>query len=148
MLEPGPGQSVGRHVKRRLAAAIALIAIAACAPVATSMPAGALSGQWGGQHVGLMLDPSGGRLEYDCAAGVIGPVHPGRDGRFSSAGSHTPNTGGPERIGEVRPSYPAQYSGSVSGDRMTLQVSVPARGLVIGPYQLRRGAQPMLMRCL
>ena len=125
------------------------IAMAACVPVAPAAPAGPLVGQWGGQHVGLMLDSSGGTLDYDCAAGRIdGPVLPGRDGRFVAAGTHTPGTGGPERIGEARPSYPARYSGSVSGDWMTLRVDVPDRGIVIGPYRLRRGAQPMLMRCL
>jgi hypothetical protein len=31
---------------------------------------------------------------------------------------------------------------------MTLRVDVPDRGIAIGPYRLRRGAEPMLMRCL
>jgi hypothetical protein len=134
-------------MKRKFAAALFSVAIASCAPVA-SMPSASLTGQWGGEHAGLMLGSSGGALEYDCAAGTIGPVRAGADGRFVAAGTHTPNTGGPERVGEVRPSYPARYRGSVSGDWMTLRADVPDRGIAIGPYRLRRGAEPMLMRCL
>lgn len=120
--------------------------VAGCATMA---PAGPVTGSWGGQHVGLVLDATGGTLDYDCAAGRIdGPVATGPDGRFVARGTHTPGTGGPEREGEVRPSYPANYSGSVRGDRMVLRVYVPARGFVIGPYELRRGADPILMRCL
>lgn len=129
-------------------AGIAALSLAACAPVTPSSAASPLTGQWGGQHVGLMLGPTGGTLDYDCAAGRIGPVLVARDGSFVASGTHTPATGGPEQVGEVRPSWPARYSGSVSGDWMTLRVDVPERGIVIGPYSLRRGAEPMLMRCL
>jgi hypothetical protein len=120
--------------------------LAACATVA---PAGPVTGSWGGRHVGMVLTTEGGTLDYDCAAGRInGPVMVGPDGRFAAPGIHTPGMGGPEQQGEVRPSYPAHYSGSVRGDRMILRVDVPARGIVIGPYELRRGADPILMRCL
>ena len=108
-----------------------------------------LIGQWGGQHVGLVLSEAGGQLDYDCAAGTIdGPIFVQRNGRFAAAGRHTPGTGGPERVGEVRPSFPARYSGLVTGATMTLRVDVPAQGFVIGPYRLRRGSEPVLMRCL
>lgn len=130
-------------------AVIAALSLAACAPVTPSGAASPLTGQWGGQHVGLVLGPTGGTLDYDCAAGRIdGPVQPARNGSFVASGTHTPGTGGPERVGEVRPSWPARYSGSVGGDWMTLRVDVSDRGIVIGPYRLRRGAEPMLMRCL
>ena len=125
-----------------------MVAFVGCAPVAPTGAASPLTGQWGGQHVGLVLGPSGGTLDYDCAAGRVGPVYVARNGNFAAAGTHTPGTGGPERLGEVRPSYPARYSGSVSGEWMTLRVDVPDRGFVIGPYRLRRGADPILMRCL
>lgn len=120
--------------------------VVSCATVA---PAGPITGSWGGQHVGLVLTATGGTLEYDCAAGRIdGPIVTGPDGSFIARGTHTPGIGGPEREGEVRPSYPAHYSGSVRGDRMNLRVDVPARGFTIGPYELRHRAEPILMRCL
>jgi len=108
-----------------------------------------LSGNWGGQHVGLTLDASGGKLEYDCAAGVIyGPVILDPLGEFHEKGTHTPGTGGPVRQDEVPQALPALYHGSVRGERMTLRVIVPSNGTVIGPFELILGSAPILMRCL
>lgn len=119
---------------------------AACATVPASGP---LTGSWGAKHVGLVLTGSGAQLDYDCAAGTIdGPLIVQPDNRFTAAGTHTPGTGGPAQAGVTPPSYLARYSGSVSGDVMTLRVDVPSQGIVIGPYTLRRGAEPALMRCL
>jgi hypothetical protein len=116
---------------RLLPGIVGATAMAACAPVPPAQAGSPLVGSWGGQHVGLVIGPSGGTVDYDCAAGRIdGPL------------------GGPERVGEVRPSYPAVYSGSVSGGWMTFRVDVPEPAIVIGPYRLRRGAEPILMRCL
>ena len=122
------------------------LAASACASVP---PAGVpVTGRWGGDHVGLELTPSGGTLDYDCAAGRIdGPVLPRADGTFQAFGIHTPGTGGPERVGVVPPSHSARYDGSLRGDSMTLQVRVET-GVLVGPFTLRRGAEPLLMRCL
>lgn len=129
-----------------LAPVLLLLLAAGCA---TAPPAGvALTGRWGGQHVGLELAANGGTADYDCAAGRIdGPVLPRADGTFQALGTHTPGTGGPERVGVVPPSYAARYEGSVRGDRMTLQVRVE-NGVMVGPFTLRRGVEPILMRCL
>ena len=124
-----------------------LFALVACAtPSSISAP---LTGKWGGQHVGLELGAAGGRLDYDCAAGTIdGPAVRDAGGRFSATGTHTPGTGGPVQVGVVPPSYPARYAGTVRGDSMSLTIDVPAMGARIGPYTLRRGTEPVLMRCL
>ena len=116
---------------------------------ATPLPAGPVTGGWGGEHVGLTLTSTGGRLEYDCAAGTIaGPVIRAPDGSFAADGTHTPGQGGPDRIDYVPPSYPARYTGKVSRETMTLRVSVPSRDLTLGPFRLRRGAEPRILRCL
>lgn len=130
-------------------AAPALLMLLFAAGCASVPPAGIpLTGSWGGEHVGLELTPTGGTADYDCAAGRIeGPLLPRADGSFQASGTHTPGTGGPERIGVVPPSYAARYEGSVRGDRMTLLVRVE-NGILVGPFTLRRGAQPILMRCL
>ena len=119
--------------------------LASCAPLPG--PSGPLTGQWGGVHVGLQLSAAGGTLDYDCANGTIGPVALSADGKFAAEGMHTPGHGGPAREGEVLPAYRTQYSGRVSGDRMTLQGRVE-NGVLLGPFQLRRGAEPQLFRCL
>lgn len=129
----------------RRAALLLALSIGACASVP---PAGIpVTGQWGGPHIGLTLDASGGRIEYDCAAGTIGPIVPGAGGRFAAAGTHTPGWGGPEIEGQVRPTYATQFSGTVRGDRMTLAGWVE-NGVALGPFALSRGAEPGIFRCL
>lgn len=126
---------------------IAVAALSGCTSLQVAPPP--LIGSWGGMHVGLTLEAVGGRLDYDCAAGTItGPILVDSVGRFRAVGTHTPGIGGPVRQGDVPPAFPAIYHGRVRGDAMTLAISVPSRGFVIGPYELRRGADPRLLRCL
>lgn len=130
--------------------ALPLLAVAAVLSSCASLPpAGVpLAGEWGGTHVGLKLTESGGVLDYDCAAGTIdGPLLPRRDGSFEVEGKHTPGWGGPERSGEVLPTYRARYWGSVRGSRMTLQARVE-NGVALGPFTLVRDAEPIIFRCL
>lgn len=129
----------------RIASFFLLLALAGCA---TAQQAGtAVTGDWGGTHIGLSLDPAGGRIEYDCASGTIEPIIPGAGGAFVAAGTHTPGQGGPAREGEVLPTYRAQFSGTVRGDRMDLRGRVE-NGVELGPFALRRGAEPGIFRCL
>ena len=126
-----------------------LLTLAALLSSCAAMPAthSAVTGAWGGNHVGLRLGLEGGTLDYDCAHGTIGPVSVGADGRFVSEGTHTPEHGGPAYAGEVLQSYRAHYEGTVRGDRMTLRGNV-ANGVALGPYELERGAEAMIFRCL
>ncbi len=136
-----------KHMPRvfiALAAALVLSACQAAAPAPSGQP---LIGSWGGQHIGLELTAEGGALDYDCAAGAIeGPVIPDPAGRFTARGTHAPGHGGPDRIGETPPQIAAEYSGRVTGGRMTLAVRVP--GLELGPFNLERDAAPTILRCL
>jgi hypothetical protein len=120
--------------------------LAACASVPQAgVP---VTGEWGGTHVGLKLGETSGVLDYDCAAGTIdGPLLPRDDGTFQAEGRHTPGTGGPERAGEVRPSFRTRYSGMIRGQRMTLQGRVE-NGALLGPFTLVKGAEPTIFRCL
>ena len=126
-------------------AVLGLLALAGCA---TTTADRSLVGRWGGQHVGLELGETNGRIDYDCAAGTIdGPIIPRGDGNFEALGTHIPGHGGPDRVGEIRAAYRTRYSGVVKGDRMTLRARME-NGALLGPFTLRRGAEPMLMRCL
>jgi hypothetical protein len=126
-------------------ASVALLVLAGCASVPIAgIP---LEGEWGGQHVALHLQETGGTLDYDCANGTIGPVVLRSDRSFSANGTHTPGHGGPVRVGEVPPSYSVDYSGGLRGDRMTLEGRL-ANGVRLGPYELQRGAEPRIFRCL
>jgi len=132
----------------RISLALALTALLAGCK-STEPEVQSVTGNWGGTHVGLVLDAAGGRLDYNCAAGTIdGPVILDSQGEFHEKGTHTPGTGGPVQQDQVPPTFPALYHGSVKGERMTLRVIVPSNGTVIGPLELMLGATPVLMRCL
>ena len=119
--------------------------LAACATVA---PAGPVTGQWGGTHIGMNLTATGGSIEYDCASGsLIGPIVPGPGGRFQVQGTHVPGHGGPAIEGETLPVYRVRFTGRVRGDRMTMTGRVE-NGVLLGPFDLRRGAEAGLFRCL
>jgi hypothetical protein len=123
----------------------AIFLVAGCAAVPGAPVS--VTGDWGGVHVGLHLTAAGGIFEYDCANGTIGPVLVGPGGAFSAQGTHTPGHGGPAREGEVLPVHAASFSGTVRGDRMTLQARLD-NGVELGPFALRRGAEAGIFRCL
>lgn len=109
-----------------------------------------LTGSWGGAHIVLELTAEGGRVEYDCAHGTIaGPVIPDREGRFEAAGTHSAEHPGPVREeDERREGQPARYRGKLSGDTLTLTVTLKDSNEEIGTFTLTRGATPRLMKCL
>ena len=107
----------------------------------------ALTGSWGATHAALTITDSGGAIEYDCAhGGFRSAVHADQAGNFDVLGVHVPGHGGPVREGEIPDSVPARYVGHVNGSRMTLRVFV--RTDTLGPFELVRGAQAQLFRCL
>jgi len=110
----------------------------------------ALTGSWGGAHVVLELTADGGRIEYDCAHGTIaGSVAPDREGRFEAAGTHSAEHPGPVREeDEQRQGQPVRYRGKVSGETLTLTVTLTDSNEEIGTFALTRGAAPRLRKCL
>ena len=123
---------------------IALLGACAALPPADAP----VTGEWGGRHLHLKMTATGGTLDYDCAAGTIkGPLRLDADGAFSAVGTHTPGSGGPEIEGRVLPTYRVEYAGVVRGDRMRLHGRVE-NGVVLGPFSLRRDAEPIIFRCL
>lgn len=128
--------------------ALALVALAsACAM--SPQNAAPLVGIFGGEHIRMTVGSVDSDVEYDCAAGtLLGPL-PVR-GDFTNAGSHTPGIGGPERVGETRPAYPATYRGRVLPDsiEMIVDVDLPSGQARLGPFRLRQGSDGNLLRCL
>ena len=127
-------------------ASLAALAMTACASVPP--PGFPVTGQWGGPHVGLTLTQTGGTLDYDCAAGrITEPLVPRAGGAFDVQGTHTPGHVGPEIEGRIMPTYRTRFTGTVSGDRLTLTGRVE-NGVLLGPFTLRRGVEPGIFRCL
>lgn len=132
--------------RHHLLIATAVLTSACAASPASQVP---LVGTYGGQHIRMIVGPSGSDVEYDCAAGALTGPLPVR-GSFVNAGTHTPGMGGPEREGEVRPTYSATYSGRVVADaiEMVVDVDLPSDRSRLGPFRLRRGSEGNLLRCL
>ena len=131
---------------RRAVLFSALLALAGC--VEANAPA-LVVGDWGGDHLGLSASTSGGRLEYDCAAGKISePMRPDAAGRFSVSGEHYPGQGGPVRIDEEQVKRPARYDGLVRNEVMWLTVTLTDSNAALGTFELRYGRSPYVFKCL
>jgi hypothetical protein len=108
-----------------------------------------ITGDWGGDHAGLIATPDSSTLEYDCAAGrITEPLRPLSDGSFTAVGTHTPGHGGPIRIDEVLPKRPARYTGRVDGDHLSLTVVMTDSSVTVGTFDLYRGRSPHVFKCL
>lgn len=106
-------------------------------------------GEWGGEHILLLVAEGGGALEYDCAHGSFqGPIEPDRGGNFEVSGVHVPEHGGPVQEGEVLEEYSAVYRGWTNGRRMTLTVTLSDTDETVGTYSLRLGEPAQLFKCL
>lgn len=112
-------------------------------------PVSDLRGVWGGTHIGLTITDDGSNLEFDCAAGTIpGAFEVDARGYFNLSGTYTPGTGGPDIIDAPPPPLIlTTYSGRVSGITMILAVD-PEGDIPSTTYELRKGEEPGLFRCL
>jgi hypothetical protein len=108
-----------------------------------------MTGIWGGMHISLEVTDTGAEVSYDCAHGTVGgPIVPGPDGKFKSRGTHVKEGPGPTREGQDERGEPADYSGSIDGDTMTLTVTLPNTGETVGTFTLTKGARGKIRKCL
>ena len=108
-----------------------------------------VTGDWGGQHLGLVASLSGATLEYDCATGKIaGPIRPDALGRFSVSGEHYPGHGGAVRVDEEQVRRPARYEGVVHGTTMDLTVTLTDSNTAVGSFTLEYGRSPFVFKCV
>lgn len=106
-------------------------------------------GMWGGEHIGLWVENNRARLEYDCARGTIDQLMKvDSKGRFNVTGTHIREHGGPSMKGEKPESYPALYTGQVTGRRMVVTITLRDTKQILGPYILTYGKSPILVKCL
>jgi hypothetical protein len=127
---------------------LALLVLGSAACLEPEMPA-TLTGEWGGEHLGLVASVQGADLEFDCATARISTtIQLDRDGRFSVAGLHFPGHGGPSRDDEETVEIPARFDGTVRGNLMTISVTLTSWATTLGPFTLKRGASPNVFKCL
>jgi len=104
------------------------------------------AGLWGGEHIKIDVGAKSATIEYDCAHGVIqGPLTLDSNGRFNLRGTHTPERGGPVRADDPGRSEPATYTGSISGDRMTLTLKLANSD--DETFTLGKGKEGQLFKC-
>jgi hypothetical protein len=104
------------------------------------------TGLWGGQHISMKVGAKSATIEYDCANGVIdGPLVVDAHGRFNLRGTHHMEHGGPIRADESSKGQPATYTGSISGNTMTLTLKFGDADAEM--FTLEKGKEGELFKC-
>jgi len=133
----------------RLVCALALVAVTGAATCPADIPDRIPNGEWGGEHIGLVVTDTGATIEYDCAAGVVTePLQLDPSGNFTWNGIHYPGHGGPIRIDEPPNAHPARYTGRASAEQMTLTLRVLDLSVPDQTFTLKRGANARVFKCL
>ena len=105
-------------------------------------------GVWGGEHIRFVVAEGGAAVEYDCARGTVeGRIVVDREGRFSVAGLHYEERGGPIRADDSAAGHPVRLTGRVGGSLMKLTVTRADTKEVVGTYTLTRDGEAELVKC-
>lgn len=107
-----------------------------------------VKGTWGAQGISMEVSDSGAVISYDCAHGSISEkiVLDGQ-GHFSVRGHHMRERPGPTRADEDQTGQAASYRGSVSGETMTLTVTLSESNETVGTFTLTHGNSGRIRRC-
>jgi len=107
-----------------------------------------VKGTWGAQGISMEVSDNGAEIGYDCAHGSITEkIVLDAQGHFSVRGLHVKEHPGPIRLGEDQSGQPARYSGTVSGETMSLTVTLSESKETIGTYTLTHGKSGRIRRC-
>ena len=124
-----------------------LLMLAGCSTT-TGPDAVITTGSWGGDHAVLDVTATSASIEFDCAHGALPVPLTLNRGTFDVTGDFVQEHGGPIRSDETVDRQPARYSGTVSGNTMTLLVRLTATGQDLGTYTLMRGVSGRVFKCL
>ena len=104
------------------------------------------TGTWGGDHISMKVGAKSATIEYDCASGVIqGPLVIDAAGHFNLHGTHHMERGGPIRADASSKGQAATYTGSISGNTMTLTLKVGDDEAET--FTLEKGNEGKLVKC-
>jgi len=107
------------------------------------------NGNWGGEHIGMIVADTGATIEYDCATGVISePLLLRPQGEFSWKGIHYPGHGGPVRVDEPSNAHEARYTGKADASQMIITLTILDSVQTSQTFTLARGANPRVFKCL
>jgi hypothetical protein len=130
-----------------LAVCALLIVLAGCSTT-TGPDAVIMNGSWGGDHAVLDVTATSASIEFDCAHGTLPVPLTLNRGTFDVTGDYVQEHGGPIRSDETVDRQAARYTGTVSGNTMTLLVRLTATGQDRGTYTLIRGSSGRVFKCL
>ena len=131
----------------RLLPLVALLAVAFTCPA--DIPDRVPDGNWGGQHMGMVVTETGATLEYDCASGAITqPLLLDGSGHFTWTGVHHIEHGGPIFVGEPQNTHAAKFTGSATSDHISITVTLTDTTYPTQTYSMTRGASPQVFKCL
>lgn len=123
------------------------IALACSERLSTSTNESVQRGMWGSNKASLTIKDSSATLQIldgNCY-GAYGQIdQPFVTGHFDLPGTYTQLMG--VYPGKVQ--YPAQYSGTVVGNQLSMTVTVPALQVTFGPFNLTFGMNSAWTPCL
>jgi hypothetical protein len=103
---------------------------------------------WGGNHVRMIIKPSGADLEFDCATGQISQeLKPDTDGNFDVKGTFSTERGGPTRADDPSHGRPVRYVGRIKQNSMTFQIHFEGSDETSETFTLTRGSEGRLWKC-
>ena len=107
-----------------------------------------ISGLWGGQGISMEVTESGATLDFDCASGSITePILPDSAGKFSAKGKYARQRPGPTREDDITEGQPANYSGVLDGENLTLTITLIKNNEKVGDFTLAHGKMGRIRRC-
>jgi hypothetical protein len=115
----------------------------ACSPAAPDQ-----TRQWGSDRASLTIDQNNATLHILASGGCYGTYGEFEDGgklsgTFALSGAYTELTG----VFPGKRQYPAEFTGTVAKNQMTLSVSVPALQRTLGPFSLTAGVEMTWPAC-
>jgi hypothetical protein len=120
-----------------------MLVVLACS-TATSTPITEVVGRWGGDNAGLIVSDTDIHVHIGCTLGnALGPIRPDANGRFETTGTYNVDAYPVDR-GII---HPASFTGQVTGETMTLTVSLTDTARVLGPVTLIYGIEPKMGPC-
>jgi len=123
--------------------AFPLIAALACHNT-LSAPVGEITGTWGGEDAGLIASDTSAHVHIGCTLGdTKSVIRPDSHGHFDVEGTFNVDAYPVDR-GIF---HPARFVGDVSGNSLTLTVTLTDNGRVLGPVKLTYGKEPKMGPC-
>src|SRR5512141_239822 len=128
----------------RATAWIGLIVLLGACRSTPSAPVTEIKGTWGGEDAGLIASDTSAHIHIGCTLGDTDtPIRPDGEGHFSVSGTYNVDAYPVDR-GIY---HPARFTGQVSGNTLTLAVTLTDTGRQLGPVTLTRDKEPKMGPC-